>query len=88
MKANKYQWPDSDKQTVNCPNCTSPCELDLELVKKLTLPLRPAHCHSCNAEFELNHDGTTTLTFSHPKERRPNAGEAIRKINRMVFDPR
>lgn len=84
----QYQWPEGDIQVVNCPKCSSPCELDLELVKELSLPLRPAYCICCDAEFELNHDGTTQLKFPHPKESGPAADAIIRKVNRMVFDPR
>ncbi|MBN3199743.1 hypothetical protein H5A20_13620 [Pectobacterium brasiliense] len=61
----KYQLPDGDKQIVNFPNCTHPCELELDLVKELSLPLRPAYCIRCDVEFELNHDGTTKPTFAH-----------------------
>lgn len=84
----KHQWPEDDTQVVNCPNCGNPCELDLELVKQLSLPLRPADCLNCDAEFELNHDGTTKLIWAHPLVSKPGAADAIRKkLKNFVFNP-
>ncbi|HAU6861796.1 MULTISPECIES: hypothetical protein [Enterobacteriaceae] len=84
----KYQWPENDTQVVNCPNCGNSCEVDLELVKELSLPLRPADCLNCDAEFELNHDGTTKLIRAHPLVSNAGAtGEIRNKLKNFVFNP-
>jgi DNA-directed RNA polymerase subunit RPC12/RpoP len=82
------QWPEEDTQVVNCPNCSHPCKLDLELVRQQSLPVRPAYCVSCDAEFELNIDGTTKLMFAYPKERGVDADRLIMKLSGIDFDPR
>lgn len=45
----KQQWPEENTQVVNCPNCSHPCKLDLELVSLQSLPVRPAYCVFCDA---------------------------------------
>lgn len=36
---NKYQWPDGNNMTVNCPNCGSAIEVQSSGVKEIGLPL-------------------------------------------------
>jgi hypothetical protein len=75
---------------VACPSCARSVDVQIAMVRdEFRLPWRPADCEACGAEFELADDGTTTLTFTPPKETTAAGRELLKKLNGQpyFFDP-
>lgn len=49
------------------------------------MPLRPADCESCGAEFDLSADGTTELTFAPSKQSTHSGRELLERT--IIFEP-
>ncbi|MBF3053134.1 hypothetical protein HKW90_01765 [Pseudomonas aeruginosa] len=81
----KNQWPDGETMTVDCPNCSVQVDVQIALVREDDMPYRPADCDACGAEFHLLADGTTELTFAHPKQSTAKGLELLKTT--FVFDP-
>lgn len=80
-------WPNGETMAVCCPNCGHLVDVQIAVVREENLPLRPAECDQCLADFELSMDGSTELLSAPPKKTTQRGRELLKELQGLTFDP-